>query len=116
MGATREEILNLAAFWESRGDLAEAARLRKSADEQLASLSTSAFTWHGSTGVAEMSDLQLRGYPAELVIESARSGWSVVFRLDHREVDAEGDLLFTRYVPTRAIAGKTHVCVVIYND
>lgn len=34
MGATREEILNLADFWESRGDQAEADRLRRSADEQ----------------------------------------------------------------------------------
>ena len=31
MGATREELLNLADFWESRGDHAEAARLRRSA-------------------------------------------------------------------------------------
>lgn len=33
MGATREELLNLADFWESRGDLVEATRLRRSAEE-----------------------------------------------------------------------------------
>jgi hypothetical protein len=31
MGATRQEILDLADFWESRGDQAEADRLRQSA-------------------------------------------------------------------------------------
>lgn len=33
MGATPEELRNLADFWEARGDHAEAARLRQSADE-----------------------------------------------------------------------------------
>ena len=33
MGATRKELLDLADFWESRGDSEEAARLRRSAAE-----------------------------------------------------------------------------------
>jgi hypothetical protein len=33
VSATPEELRNLADFWESRGDHAEAARLRRSVDE-----------------------------------------------------------------------------------
>ena len=78
------------------------------------SLSTRSFSWDGPTGVAEMSDLQLDGYPEQLLVESAQTGSCVVFRLDHQETN-EGDLLFTRYVSTRPFNG-VHACLIIFND
>lgn len=80
----------------------------------MTTLTTRQLAWTGPTGVAEASDLGWGTYPRNVLLQYSDAG-AVVCRLEHQEVDIEGDLLFTRYVGTRAVRGAVPV-LVVFND